>query len=209
MKTSVLLFGCMCFLTIHNSYSQSGWFQQNSGYPDINFQSAYFVNAATGWAIGGNGTILSTSNGGANWTAQTSGTAFWLFSVNFPNTTNGWAVGIFGTILKTTNGGITFIKPISTELPDKIQLFQNYPNPFNPVTKIKFDITSDMKYQTANVKIIIYDVLGKEVSILVNEQLKPGTYETSIDGSKLSSGVYFYKLITKEFSETRRMLLVK
>ena len=83
-------------------------------------------------------------------------------------------------------------------------LYQNYPNPFNPTTKIKF---SNIK--TGQVKLIVYDILGREVQTLVNESLKPGTYEAAFDGSALSSGIYFYKLITEGFTETKRMILLK
>ncbi len=101
------------------------------------------------------------------------------------------------------------IKNITTTIPQEFKLYQNYPNPFNPVTKIKFDIPANSKWQTANVKMVIYDIIGKEVATLVNEALKPGTYEVDWDGSKYASGVYFYNLIAGDFSETMRMVLVK
>ncbi|HEY5123287.1 MAG TPA: YCF48-related protein [Ignavibacteria bacterium] len=88
-------------------------------------------------------------------------------------------------------------------------LSQNYPNPFNPVTRIKFQITSDVKRKTSDVKLIIYDILGKEIIVLVNEQLKPGIYESTFDGSNLPSGVYFYQLKTGNFLENKKMLLIK
>ncbi len=96
------------------------------------------------------------------------------------------------------------IQNISTEIPSKYSLSQNYPNPFNPTTKIQFEVPSS-KF----VKIVVFDILGKEVQTLVNELLQPGTYETSFKGSSLTSGVYFYRLITNEFSETKKMLLIK
>jgi hypothetical protein len=90
-------------------------------------------------------------------------------------------------------------------------LFQNYPNPFNPTTKIKFNVP-----KSDNVKIIIYDITGREVQTLVNEKLQPGTYETTFDGSQLTSSVYFYRMVirhsgssTDGYSETKKMLLVK
>jgi Secretion system C-terminal sorting domain len=104
-----------------------------------------------------------------------------------------------------------FFKPVITAenneagmLPATFSLKQNYPNPFNPTTKIKYDVA-----RLGNVKIVIYDVTGREVQTLVNESLKPGTYEAAFDGSLLTSGVYFYKLITDGFTETKKMLLIK
>ena len=96
------------------------------------------------------------------------------------------------------------IQNISSEIPDKFKLEQNYPNPFNPTTKIKFDVV-----RLGNVKIVVYDVMGREVQTLVNESLKPGTYEASFDGSSLNSGVYFYKISAGEFSQTKKMLMIK
>ncbi|HEY5124113.1 MAG TPA: T9SS type A sorting domain-containing protein, partial [Ignavibacteria bacterium] len=108
-----------------------------------------------------------------------------------------------------TGSNITFVKTNANEIPDKFSLSQNYPNPFNPVTKIKFDIPSDVKREMSNVKLIIYDILGKEITILVNEKLQPGTYEVTFDGSNLPSGVYFYQLRVGTYLETKKMLLIK
>ncbi|MCX6159697.1 MAG: T9SS type A sorting domain-containing protein [Ignavibacteriae bacterium] len=104
------------------------------------------------------------------------------------------------------------IKNIGTEIPAKYSLSQNYPNPFNPTTKIRFDVINGFPVGTSgNDKVVlkVYDIQGREVQTLVNESLKPGTYEVSFDGSRLNSGVYFYKLITNGYSETRKMLMIK
>jgi hypothetical protein len=84
------------------------------------------------------------------------------------------------------------------------KLFQNYPNPFNPATNIKFGIP-----ENGVVIIKVYDVLGKEIAALVNEKLKAGTYEIKFSNDRLPSGVYFYRLVTDNFSETRKMILMK
>jgi hypothetical protein len=91
-----------------------------------------------------------------------------------------------------------------TEIPNVFKLYSNYPNPFNPVTKIKFDISKN-----SNTQIVVYDVLGRIVETLVNEELKAGRYEVEFDGYSLSSGVYFYKLVTNDFVDTKRMLMIK
>jgi len=96
------------------------------------------------------------------------------------------------------------IKHISSDVPDKFKLFQNYPNPFNPTTNIKYQITN-----TSFVTLKVYDILGREAATLVNEKLQPGSYEVSFDGSNFSSGIYFYKLQAGNFTETRKMLMVK
>jgi len=96
------------------------------------------------------------------------------------------------------------IVPVSGETPSKFSLSQNYPNPFNPSTKIRFDIA-----KASNVSLAIYDVTGKEVGVIVNENFNPGTYEFAYDASQLSSGVYFYKLVTAGFTDVKRMVLLK
>jgi hypothetical protein len=109
--------------------------------------------------------------------------------------------------------GITVIEPLSNEIPDRFTLFSNYPNPFNPVTKIRFDIPANSKsadgWQTTNVKLIVYDILGKQNAVLINGDLKAGRYEVLFDATSLSSGVYFYKLVSDNFVDTKKMLLVK
>jgi len=107
---------------------------------------------------------------------------------------------------------LTKITAQSSVTPKSFSLFQNYPNPFKPVTKIKFDIPSTPLSSIGEgpgVRLIIYDILGKEITVLVNEQLQPGTYEVEWDGSNSPSGVYFYRLITKDYSETKKMVLIK
>ncbi|MBC8490683.1 MAG: T9SS type A sorting domain-containing protein, partial [Bacteroidetes bacterium] len=145
-----------------------------------------------------------TTNGGINWTLQESGTGNELYGVSFTDANNGTAVGSFGTILRTTNGGVPFVNQISNEIPEGFSLYQNYPNPFNPITNIKFDLR-----KSSNTKLIIYNILGKEIATLVNEKLNAGSYEVDWDGSAYPSGVYFYKLTTDGFSDVKKMILIK
>ncbi len=105
--------------------------------------------------------------------------------------------------------GIVGVSNTSSLIPEKYSLSQNYPNPFNPVTKIKFDIPSEVRGQTSDVKLTVFDVLGKEVITLINEAFAPGSYEADFDGSNFASGIYFYKLEAGSFIETKRMMLLK
>jgi len=125
-----------------------------------------------------------------------------LYSVSFTDANNGTAVGV-GTILRTINGGVKVIN-ISTEIPSKYLLKQNYPNPFNPSTKIRFDIP-----KSSYIKLMVYDILGREIKTLVNENLNAGRYVIKWDGSNYSSGVYFYRFVTGDFVDVKKMLLVK
>jgi hypothetical protein len=96
------------------------------------------------------------------------------------------------------------IQQISGEIPSWYELQQNYPNPFNPITNIKFSIP-----KAGSVKLVVFDISGREVAKLVNEQLSAGIYNFDLNTSHLSSGVYFYKLFTNEFTEVKKMILVK
>jgi hypothetical protein len=104
---------------------------------------------------------------------------------------------------------VTGISNNNQNIPDKFALYQNYPNPFNPETKIKFDIPSNVRRETSDIKLIIYDILGKEIATLVNESLQPGTYEVTFDASNLSSGMYFYRLTASEYTNTKKLILLK
>jgi type IX secretion system substrate protein/beta-propeller repeat-containing protein len=106
--------------------------------------------------------------------------------------------------IKYPSGLINGIKPISNEVPSKFSLTQNYPNPFNPVTSFRFDVPL-----AANVNITIYDITGKEISVLFNGNLKPGKYQATWNADGFASGVYFYKLTSAAFSQTKKMVLSK
>ena len=98
--------------------------------------------------------------------------------------------------------------------PDKIHLYQNYPNPFNPSTNFKYSIPDVISTPTDRgrnlyVTLTVYDILGREVATLVNEEKKPGTYEVKFDGNRLSSGIYFYRLKAGSFIQTKKMILLK
>lgn len=103
----------------------------------------------------------------------------------------------------------TGIKTISNEIPAEYNLYQNYPNPFNPKTNITFDICRTNNRQLTDVKLFVYDILGNEITILVNEKLTPGSYEVIWDASDYPSGVYLYNLTSGNYSRTLKMILIK
>ncbi len=98
----------------------------------------------------------------------------------------------------------TDVKQENDIIPDKYALEQNFPNPFNPSTEIKFSIS-----KASNVKLIVSDILGREVAILVNDDLSAGNYSINFNAQNISSGVYFYTLITDNFKQSRKMILMK
>lgn len=117
---------------------------------------------------------------------------------------------INGVLYGDTN--LVGINQISGKIPETFILYQNYPNPFNPTTKIRFSIPhSHLEGDKGSDKIVlkIYNILGKEVTTPVNEQLKPGNYEVDWNASDYPSGIYFYKLTANSISLTNKMVLIK
>ncbi len=100
--------------------------------------------------------------------------------------------------------GVIGIEPIGTEIPGGYRLGQNYPNPFNPVTKIEYSIP-----KAGYVKLIVYDMLGRQVKILADGEQNAGVYRVELNGGELSSGVYFYRLTSENYTDTKKMVLVK
>ena len=92
----------------------------------------------------------------------------------------------------------------NTSLPATPQLAQNYPNPFNPATVVGYQLPV-----ASNVRLVVYDILGREVAVLVNEREGPGSYEARFDATGLASGVYLYRLTAGTFVQTRSMILVR
>lgn len=172
--------------------------------------SSSFSSDSIGWAgsISGVGIaqLFKTTNGGRNWTYQNQSNIRSYNDIFALNDSLVWTCGGFGTIFHTKTGGDTIvnISQISSTVPENFQLNQNYPNPFNPVTNIEFDLP------VGNFVVLkIYDINGREVKTLVNEYKPAGRYIYSFYAGELSSGIYFYKIISGNFNETKRMILIK
>jgi len=155
--------------------------------------------------------ILKSTNSGSNWIQlPINDTNLILFESKLFDANNWYVVGgdfassNMPRILHTTNGGAIGILPISGEVPVTYSLQQNYPNPFNPVTNIKFSIPV-----TGFVKLVIFDVTGREVKTLVSQNMQAGNYIADLDASSLTSGVYFYRIEAGEYMQTKKMVLIK
>jgi len=103
-----------------------------------------------------------------------------------------------------TNTIITDIETEDNLIPEKVYLSQNYPNPFNPSTTIKYQIP-----QYGFITLKVYDILGKEVAILVNEEKQSGSYEVEFNGAYLSSGIYIYRITSGNFTSSKKLILLK
>jgi photosystem II stability/assembly factor-like uncharacterized protein len=183
----------------------ANWNAQTSGVTAA-LNGVSFTDANNGTVACESGsTILRTTNGGVNWNPQTSGTNNFLYAVSCTDANNGTVVGSAGTILHTTNGGLVgFTQSNGSEIPNDISLSQNYPNPFNPTTTIKFSLP-----RAGIVKIVVYDILGRAIETLVNQQLQPGTYEVNWNAANYPSGVYFYRIQSAEYLSVKKMVLIK
>jgi hypothetical protein len=124
-----------------------------------------------------------------------------LWSVAMYSKTGGWGTGI--GYLDWTTGSVGVIGNNGL-IPSSYKLLQNYPNPFNPATAITFAIP-----KSGFVKLVVYDLTGKEIKVLVNENKEAGTYNVTFDASNLPSGAYFYKITANDFSQTKKMILNK
>ena len=152
-----------------------------------------------------------------------SGEQQWLKSYNGPDSQGdiGYHIAVYDTDYIYVSGNstglasstdyltvkyekLTGISSISSNVPDRFHLYQNYPNPFNPSTKIKFDIP-----QSGNVKLRIFDLIGREIAMLVNGDLTAGSYEYEWNASSYSTGIYFYDIQTETHRETKKLVLSK
>jgi hypothetical protein len=151
------------------------------------------------------GIYLSKDNG-ASWTKKNEGLSSSIIdglrlvvSDNFI-----FASSLNTSVWRRSIVDIINVRLISTEVPSSYELKQNFPNPFNPVTKIIFSLPNN-----SHIALKIYDMQGKEIALLINEELKNGTYEYLFNGEYFPSGVYFYRMETPEFSQSKVMVLVK
>jgi hypothetical protein len=159
------------------------------------------------YVCGSNGKIYKSTDRGDSWSEQYTNITENLNAIDFVNDTIGYCVGENGTILFTSNGGISSVE--EAQSPTGYYLYQNYPNPFNPTTTIRFKIA-----ERCSVSLIVFDILGREVSRLVEEEKPAGEYsvEFNVEDSHqipITSGVYFYQLNAGNYTTTRKMILAK
>jgi len=196
---------------IFTSNGGANWIRQ---YVDSNNNSVlefYFANNMKGWGCGGDyHKIYATTNGGVNWGSQYIPITY-AYQIYFLDSLTGWCGNYSSSniIAKTTNGGgaITYIGVDSnnSRIPVSYKLNQNYPNPFNARSKIKYQIS-----KSSDIKIKIFDIVGREIITLVNRKQNSGEYEVIFDGSYLSSGIYFYSIYIDEIrKDTKTMVLLK
>lgn len=169
-------------------------------YPNlITIVGRYFSDPTNG----NKGYISRSTDGGNTWiNLPAYGTGTVNLNAVASTEANSFIVGDNGLILKGDN--LIAVTPISTEVPTNFSLSQNYPNPFNPTTNINFAVK-----EAGVVKMYIFNSIGQEVAVLVNEHFAAGTYTVDFNAGSLTSGIYFYRMVAKNFTETKKMVLVK
>ena len=198
-----------------STFSLKGWYQF---YPDSGDQVTIFV-----WIYGPQG-IVGRLEGANTFVIGKKATAWTAFAVGVPllqgavgdtaavyiwitedTVSHSWHMGTYGLFDDfVLDNSVTGVKDNEFALPSNFSLAQNYPNPFNPSTQIEFTIPS-MNHVTLKV----YNVMGQEIAALLDENLERGRYKVPFDGSQLASGVYLYRIQAGNFTQSKKMLLVK
>lgn len=158
-----------------------------------------------------------TTDGGTSWTEeQIPGVPSFTLAVGADLLTHEQAYlsggdGMLGATFRFGGGSAVTGGVAGQESPTVFFLHQNYPNPFNPLTIIRYTVGGNKGegVESRNVSLVVYDVLGREMAVLVNERKRPGTYQVSFDGLGRASGVYFYRLMSGDLVQTRTMMLLK
>ena len=176
--------------------------------------AVWFVSSDVGLVVGDNGMMLSTADGATTWALAESGTHNTLRSIWFTDALRGAVVGDYGTIIRTIRDDVLSSAGDNglIGVPKKFSLDQNYPNPFNPTTAISYQLIAN-----SFVTLRVFDILGREITTLVDEVQQVGTHIVRWDASHFPSGVYLYRLqsssvgnkATVRFVETKKMVLVK
>ena len=180
------------------------WTAINSGLTNTSVHALAIGGSGNNFAGTSGGGVFLSTNYGASWTPASSG---------LPNTAV-VSLAVLGNYLFAgcSNAGawarplseMTSVHEVVPVVPMSFSLSQNYPNPFNPSTIIKYELP-----KASVVRLSVFDILGREVSVLVYERENAGSYEVKFDGSSSASGVYFYRLQAGSFVQTRKLLLLR
>ncbi len=209
MRKSIILMLTYINLTLLLSFpatpviAQANFWQQTNG-PFGGTVNALAINS-NGEIFAGTGAgVFRSSDNGDNWTQINTGlTNTDVFALAFNSDGQVFAGTRGGGVFRSV-GSTTAVEEISSSIPSSFALEQNYPNPFNPTTTIQFTLAKG-----ANVKLKVFSIEGKEVATLVDETLTPGVHTFRFEANGLPSGVYFYRLTTGRFVETRKLTLLK
>jgi photosystem II stability/assembly factor-like uncharacterized protein len=179
------------------------WIKLNMPTDETSINKISFVNDSVMYCVGKS--IYKSTNRGINWEKEQMKYNSNISDIRFVNDSSGLAVGDYGKIIKY--GRYKVVSTIKNDypyLPKNYALYQNYPNPFNPSTIIRYSIP-----KTCYVLLKVYNILGKEVATLVNQEKTTGNYEINFYANNLSSGVYFYRIQAGNFTDTKKFVLLR
>jgi hypothetical protein len=188
------------YCDVQGGYSGAGNLDVNPQFADSN----YYLSSASPCIDKGDSSVIYYDPEDTN----NPGSAFWPARGLLRNDMGAYG----GPLANILTNLLIGLKQVGGSIPKNFVLYQNYPNPFNPTTKIKFSIPllrGVSAGRGVSVKVVIFDVLGREIAVLVSDELRPGTYEVEWDGYNYPSGVYFYRITAGDYSETRKMILLK
>jgi len=167
---------------------------------DIDFRTDYEAWSTLGFER----KFIYSLDSGLSWNSIETADSSIIYDITFPDSLHGFGVGRDGAILKYKFPIINSSGSIKDFVSPDYKLQQNYPNPFNPVTKIKYSIEED-----GFIKLAVYNLLGQEVAIIVNEHQNAGSYEFELNAEGFPSGIYIYILETFNFKASRKMMLLR
>lgn len=201
------------FLTVGNHYALSVWYKTDGFSGWQTFRAKYGVRPEQTSMLPIEGAVINnpvnTECAELTGTFTPAETGYYYIGLNCIDNGTPW----YFTFDDITLTDITGISKNENKIPETYCLYQNYPNPFNPETVIKFDIRAPLTPLPAKegtgVVLKIYDLTGREVATILNEKLSPGTYEVNWNASGFASGVYFYKISTGDFTDSKKMVLMK
>ncbi len=188
------------YCDVQGGYSGAGNLDVNPQFTD----SSYYLSSASPCIDKGDSSIIYNDPEDPN----NPGSALWPARGSLRNDMGAYG----GPMAKILTNVLIGLKQTGGSIPNNFVLYQNYPNPFNPTTKIKFSVSllrGVSAGRGVSVKVVIFDVLSREIGVLVSDELSPGTYEVEWDGSNYPSGAYFYRITEGDYSETRKMILLK
>ena len=202
-----ILAGCAAFFSgggvFRSTNNGATWTDVSSGLVNRDIRALIRNSIGHTFAATANGVYRSTNNGDL-WEPVSTGLTFPIVQSLALNSNGELFAGTtWGGVLRTIQS-TTSVREAGHEMPLSYGLEQNYPNPFNPTTVISYQVSA-----VSSVRLAVYDLLGREVAVLVNEKKAPGSYEVRFDGSGLASGVYLYRLTAGTFFQARKLLILK